>query len=155
MIERISAAVSKENLNILDMLNRSRGEVACTLVDVERPVPRSVVDEISKIEGVLPGAYFKLVTASSIHSLLHESWADLTPAQQVEQFKKLSVAEAKRFLVELSTWEQARLLSALDDDDRWLWLRALAPDDAADVLQHVLPGGIRAIYRTPRCADPA
>jgi D-3-phosphoglycerate dehydrogenase len=53
MIERISAAVSKENLNIVDMLNRSRGEVACTLVDVERPVPQSVVDEITNITGVL------------------------------------------------------------------------------------------------------
>ena len=53
MIERISAAVSKENLNIVDMLNRSRGEVACTLVDVERPVPQSVIDEISQITGVL------------------------------------------------------------------------------------------------------
>jgi D-3-phosphoglycerate dehydrogenase len=53
MIERISAAVSKENLNIVDMLNRSRGEVACTLVDVERAVPKSVVDEITAIEGVL------------------------------------------------------------------------------------------------------
>ncbi|MBS1989271.1 MAG: 3-phosphoglycerate dehydrogenase [Cyanobacteria bacterium SZAS LIN-2] len=53
MIERISAAVAKENLNIVDMLNRSRGEVACTLVDVERAIPHSVIDEISKIDGVL------------------------------------------------------------------------------------------------------
>jgi D-3-phosphoglycerate dehydrogenase len=53
MIERISAAVAKENLNIVDMLNRSRGEVACTLVDVERPVPDSVIAEISAITGVL------------------------------------------------------------------------------------------------------
>ncbi len=53
MIERISAAVAKENLNIVDMLNRSRGEVACTLVDVERPVPESVITDILSIEGVL------------------------------------------------------------------------------------------------------
>jgi len=75
------------------------------------------------------------VFQQSSHSLLHEEWANLAPVQQVEQFKSLSVAEAKKFLIELSTWEQARLLSALPEDDRWLWLRALAPDDAADVLQ--------------------
>ncbi|MBU6452927.1 MAG: magnesium transporter [Cyanobacteria bacterium REEB67] len=71
------------------------------------------------------------------HSLLHDLWTELSPAEQVEKFKNLSVGEAKKFLVELSTFEQARLLSTLPDDDRWLWLRALAPDDAADVLQQL------------------
>lgn len=53
MIERISAAIAKANLNITNMLNKSRAEIACTLVDVECPVVPSVVDEIKAIEGVL------------------------------------------------------------------------------------------------------
>ncbi len=53
MIERISSAIAKANLNILDMLNRSRGDIACTLVDVSNPIPQSVLDEIAAIEGVL------------------------------------------------------------------------------------------------------
>jgi len=53
MIERISSAIAKANLNILDMLNRSRGDIACTLVDVSSPIPQSVLDEIAAIEGVL------------------------------------------------------------------------------------------------------
>lgn len=53
MIERISAAVANANLNILDMLNRSRGQIACTMLDVENPIPDSVVDEIRKVQGVL------------------------------------------------------------------------------------------------------
>ena len=53
MIEGISSAISKANLNILDMLNRSRGDIACTLVDVSTPVEQSVLDEIAAISGVL------------------------------------------------------------------------------------------------------
>ena len=53
MIERISSAISKANLNIIDMLNRSRGEIACTLVDVNRSIPQTVVDEIKTKDGVL------------------------------------------------------------------------------------------------------
>ena len=53
MIERISTAIAKADINIIEMLNKSRGEVACTLVDVECPIPQQVVDEIGATEGVL------------------------------------------------------------------------------------------------------
>jgi D-3-phosphoglycerate dehydrogenase len=35
------------------MLNRSRDDVACTLVDVDKPIPQTVVDEITSRKGVL------------------------------------------------------------------------------------------------------
>ncbi len=53
MIERISSAIASVDLNILDMLNRSRGDIACTLVDLECPLPRSVMDAIAETQGVL------------------------------------------------------------------------------------------------------
>jgi D-3-phosphoglycerate dehydrogenase len=53
MIERISMAIANADINILDLLNRSRGEIACTLVDTASPVAESVVAEIAKTEGVL------------------------------------------------------------------------------------------------------
>jgi D-3-phosphoglycerate dehydrogenase len=53
MIERISSSISNAKLNIIDMLNRSRNEIACTLVDVDNPIPQTVVNEISSKEGVL------------------------------------------------------------------------------------------------------
>ena len=53
MIERISTAIAKADINILDLLNRSRGEIACTLVDLECPVPEAVVQAIAATEGVL------------------------------------------------------------------------------------------------------
>ena len=53
MIERISAAMSKANLNIINMANRSRGNIACTLMDVEEAIPQHVIENISGVEGVL------------------------------------------------------------------------------------------------------
>ncbi len=53
MIERISAAIARMDINILDMLNRSKGDIACTLIDISCPLPPSVIEEIGTIEGVL------------------------------------------------------------------------------------------------------
>lgn len=53
MIERISSVISNAALNINDMVNRSRGEIACTLVDVDKNIPPNVVEELRTKEGVL------------------------------------------------------------------------------------------------------
>ncbi|HAS50226.1 MAG TPA: 3-phosphoglycerate dehydrogenase, partial [Gammaproteobacteria bacterium] len=53
MIERISNAISTAGINILDMLNKSRGEIACTLVDIDGAAPETVVAQIAQIQGVL------------------------------------------------------------------------------------------------------
>ncbi len=53
MVGQISTAIAKANINIIDMLNKSRGNLAYTLVDVEQAVPQSVIDDICAIQGVL------------------------------------------------------------------------------------------------------
>jgi D-3-phosphoglycerate dehydrogenase len=53
MLSQISTDLGKAGLNIVDMLNKSRGELAYTVVDVDRPVPESVAREIATISGVL------------------------------------------------------------------------------------------------------
>ena len=53
MIERISKAISGAGINIQDMLNKSRGDIACTLVDTAEPVPEAAVAQIASVEGVL------------------------------------------------------------------------------------------------------
>ncbi len=53
MIERISSAIAHRDLNILDLLNRSRGEIACTLIDISSPAPEGLIADIAAIEGVL------------------------------------------------------------------------------------------------------
>jgi D-3-phosphoglycerate dehydrogenase len=53
MVGQISTDLAERNLNILDMLNRSRGEVAVTLIDVDQRVPDQTVSKIRGIQGVL------------------------------------------------------------------------------------------------------
>lgn len=53
MVGQISAAMAKAGLNIVDLLNKSRGEFAFTLADVESAIPASVVEDIRNIDGVL------------------------------------------------------------------------------------------------------
>jgi len=53
MVGQISTALASGGLNISDLLNKSRGELAYTLVDVDGPIPAPIVERIAGIEGVL------------------------------------------------------------------------------------------------------
>ena len=53
MLGQISSAMAKAGLNIHNMVNKSRGELAYTLVDVDSPVEAAVVKAIAAIDGVL------------------------------------------------------------------------------------------------------
>jgi len=60
MLGQMSTAMAKAGLNIHNMLNKSRGEMAYTLVDVDSPVPAAAIDTIRRIEGVLAIRYLPL-----------------------------------------------------------------------------------------------
>lgn len=53
MVGQISTALAKRNLNIADLLNKSRGDLAYTLVDLDTPISEESLKEISSIQGVL------------------------------------------------------------------------------------------------------
>ena len=53
MVGQISTLLAEAGLNIADLLNKSRGELAYTLVDVDGSVPETVMAQIRSIEGVL------------------------------------------------------------------------------------------------------
>ncbi|BCO30355.1 D-3-phosphoglycerate dehydrogenase [Thiohalobacter sp. COW1] len=53
MLGQISTVLADTGHNIIDMLNKSRGELAYTLVDVEGEVDQDCLDQIKAIEGVL------------------------------------------------------------------------------------------------------
>ncbi len=53
MVGQISTALAKADLNIIDMINKSRENLAYTLTDVDKKVPDSVIQSIASIEGVL------------------------------------------------------------------------------------------------------
>jgi D-3-phosphoglycerate dehydrogenase len=60
MLGQISTAMAQAGLNIRNMMNKSRGDVAYTLVDVDSEVPAKVIDAIAAIQGVLAVRYIPL-----------------------------------------------------------------------------------------------
>ena len=57
MLGQISTAMAQAGLNIHTMVNKSRGEMAYTLVDVDSPAPDSVLATLRAIDGVLAVRY--------------------------------------------------------------------------------------------------
>jgi len=60
MVGQISTTMAQEGLNIHTMMNKSKGDMAYTLVDVDSNVPKKVIDAIGKIKGVLAVRYLPL-----------------------------------------------------------------------------------------------
>ena len=52
-LSQFTAACAKENINISDLMNRSKGEYAYTMLDLDSLAPESVIEELRKIDGVL------------------------------------------------------------------------------------------------------
>jgi D-3-phosphoglycerate dehydrogenase len=57
MLGQISTALAGAGLNIHNMVNKSRNELAFTLVDVDVAVPQAVIDQLAGISGVLRVRY--------------------------------------------------------------------------------------------------
>ena len=66
---------------------------------------------------------------------LADAWPFLDAAERAEGFRLLPSEQASDLFQGLEAREQASLLAALPRAERQLWVRQLAPDDAADVLQ--------------------
>jgi magnesium transporter len=62
--------------------------------------------------------------------------------ERVEGFELLRRDDANAFFLQLSARDRAQLVLALPPGERRLWMRLLAPDDAADVIQEA-PAGER------------
>ena len=53
MIGQISSALASKGMNIIDMLNKSKGDVAYTIIDIDKPVADNLIDDLQNIKGVL------------------------------------------------------------------------------------------------------
>jgi len=53
MVGQITTALAARHVNIADLLNKSRGDIAYTLVDVDQAIPAELIAEIAAIKGVL------------------------------------------------------------------------------------------------------
>jgi len=53
MVGQISSAMADEGLNIIDMINKSRGELAYSLIDINEPASETLLKNLAAIDGVL------------------------------------------------------------------------------------------------------
>jgi magnesium transporter len=70
---------------------------------------------------------------------LHEAWRLLSPEERVESFGFLTAEEAQDFFLEMRPADQLMIVRQSPPAIRRSWVRLLAPDDAADLLQEARP----------------
>ena len=52
MINRLTTLIGSSEMNISEMTSKSKGDVEYTMLDLDTPVTKEIVDEIAKIPGV-------------------------------------------------------------------------------------------------------
>jgi magnesium transporter len=72
---------------------------------------------------------------SSDATQLRRSWSVMPPAERIENFQAIDRAASDEFFLGLSAQDQVGLLLEMAPGEQRIWLRVLAPDDAADVIQ--------------------
>jgi magnesium transporter len=70
---------------------------------------------------------------------LLDAWSLLVAEDRIEGFQALERTEAEDLFLALSSRDQAQLLLSIPMAERRSWIRLLAPDDAADVIQECPP----------------
>jgi magnesium transporter len=66
---------------------------------------------------------------------LRDAWASLDTEERLEGFRLLDTGEAEGLFDSLDARDQSALILLMREPERQLWVRQLAPDDAADMLQ--------------------
>ena len=52
MISKFSTVLGDNGINITDMMNKSKGEVAYSMFDIETPVNEAIIAQLESVEGV-------------------------------------------------------------------------------------------------------
>ena len=68
---------------------------------------------------------------------LTDEWASLTLEERREKFKNLPRTEAEDLFLSLKTHDQAELIAEASHLEKRSWVRLLAPDDVADLIQEM------------------
>ncbi len=83
---------------------------------------------------MVPAASFSSEDHLSLFEI-REMWSVLSPDERVEAFMLLDHHSAKEFLFTLSQRERGFIILNIPEGEQELWMRMLAPDDAADIIQ--------------------
>ena len=53
MVGQITTILATEKINISDMINRHKGDVAYNIIDLDGPISESVMQKLREIEGIV------------------------------------------------------------------------------------------------------
>ena len=53
MIGQITTILAENNLNIIDMVNKSRDEIAYNVIDIETQPSEKVIEELKSLENII------------------------------------------------------------------------------------------------------
>ena len=53
MIAQLTSVCAADGVNITDMINKSRGDWAYTMIDLATPASEKMVEDIRRIEGIV------------------------------------------------------------------------------------------------------
>lgn len=70
---------------------------------------------------------------------LTDMWSSLSPEERREKFSELPRTEAEDLFLSLGTHDQAELIVDATHLEKRSWIRLLAPDDVADLIQEMDP----------------
>lgn len=68
---------------------------------------------------------------------LTDNWSALSTSERKEKFAQLPRTEAEELFLNLKAHDQAELISEASSLEKRSWVRLLAPDDAADIIQEM------------------
>ena len=66
---------------------------------------------------------------------LRDAWSVLDPPSRIEGFRYLTSSDAEEFFLGLAALDRSQLLLGLPPAEQRWWIRGLAPDDVADIVQ--------------------
>jgi D-3-phosphoglycerate dehydrogenase len=61
MVAQILTALAEENINIADLLNRSRDQISYTIVDIDSPASDETLKRIRDIDGILSARVLPII----------------------------------------------------------------------------------------------
>lgn len=70
-------------------------------------------------------------------SVIHDEWSQLSKDKRKNQFNTLNRTDAEELFLNLNASDQYELIEEMSNLEIRSWLRLLAPDDAADLIQEV------------------
>ena len=70
-------------------------------------------------------------------SVIHDEWSQLSKEKRKSQFNTLNRTDAEELFLNLNASDQFELIEEMSNLEIRSWLRLLAPDDAADLIQEV------------------